>query len=97
MCYFDLHMPVLDGWGATQQIKAAPEMADIPVLAVTADAVIHRTPERVREIGFCGCLGKPCTPSVLREVVRGRSGPSGCPGSKTTASTSSTVRTGPWE
>jgi CheY-like chemotaxis protein len=70
----DIHMPVLDGWGATRQIKGAPETADIPVVAVTADWAVQQAQERVRETGFCGCLRKPCTPSVLLEEVRGRIG-----------------------
>ena len=35
----DLHLPVLDGWDATRQIKANPQTAAIPVIALTADAL----------------------------------------------------------
>ena len=70
----DIHMPVLDGWGATRQIKEAPETADIPILAVTADLEIQKAHERVRQTGFCGSLQKPCTPTVLLEEVRTRIG-----------------------
>jgi|ERR1700676_3896681 two-component system cell cycle response regulator DivK len=35
----DLSLPVLDGWEATRQIKAAPETKDIPVIALTAHAM----------------------------------------------------------
>jgi PAS domain S-box-containing protein len=34
----DLHLPVLDGWAATRQIKANPQTQKIPVIALTADA-----------------------------------------------------------
>ena len=34
----DLHLPVLDGWAATRQIKANPQTRNIPVKAMTADA-----------------------------------------------------------
>jgi PAS domain S-box-containing protein len=34
----DLHLPVLDGWAATRQIKANPQTQNIPVIALTADA-----------------------------------------------------------
>jgi PAS domain S-box-containing protein len=34
----DLHLPILDGWAATQQIKANPQTRAIPVIALTADA-----------------------------------------------------------
>ena len=35
----DLSLPVLDGWEATRQLKAAPETAHIPVLALSAHAM----------------------------------------------------------
>jgi CheY-like chemotaxis protein len=35
----DLSLPVLDGWEATRQIKAAPETNRIPVIALTANAM----------------------------------------------------------
>jgi two-component system cell cycle response regulator DivK len=35
----DLSLPVLDGWEATRQIKAAPETQAIPVIALTAHAM----------------------------------------------------------
>ena len=34
----DMCLPVLDGWEATQRIKAEPATAGIPVLALTAHA-----------------------------------------------------------
>jgi two-component system cell cycle response regulator DivK len=35
----DLSLPVIDGWEATRRIKAAPETAAIPVIALTAHAM----------------------------------------------------------
>ncbi|MEG4317716.1 MULTISPECIES: response regulator [unclassified Microcoleus] len=35
----DMSLPVLDGWRATQQIKADPETKMIPVIALTANAM----------------------------------------------------------
>ncbi|MDF0555004.1 response regulator [Kamptonema sp. UHCC 0994] len=35
----DMSLPVLDGWQATQQIKATPETHTIPVIALTAHAM----------------------------------------------------------
>jgi CheY-like chemotaxis protein len=35
----DLEMPVIDGWEATQRLKANPETRDIPVIALSAHAL----------------------------------------------------------
>ena len=35
----DMGLPVLDGWEATGQIKAAPQTKHIPVIALTANAM----------------------------------------------------------
>jgi len=36
----DMSLPIIDGWEATRQIKAAPETKDIPVIALTAHAMV---------------------------------------------------------
>ena len=35
----DMSLPVMDGWAATQAIKADPELSKIPVIALTAHAM----------------------------------------------------------
>ncbi len=35
----DMDLPILDGWAATQKLKAAPETQSIPVIALTAHAM----------------------------------------------------------
>src|SRR5256885_2526526 len=36
----DMSLPVIDGWEATRQIKAAPESRLIPIIALTAHAMV---------------------------------------------------------
>jgi PAS domain S-box-containing protein len=36
----DMHLPVLDGWEATRKIKANPQTRMVPVIALTADAIV---------------------------------------------------------
>ncbi|MDQ2809735.1 MAG: response regulator [Chloroflexota bacterium] len=54
----DINMPVLDGWSAIRQIRAAPITHAIPVIAVTAT-----TPDEARRncvaTGCNGYVGKP--------------------------------------
>jgi CheY-like chemotaxis protein len=35
----DMSLPVIDGWDATKQVKADPETAKIPIIALTAHAM----------------------------------------------------------
>ena len=35
----DMSLPVMDGWAATRALKANPDTANIPVIALTAHAM----------------------------------------------------------
>ncbi|MGH7477302.1 MAG: response regulator [Longimicrobiales bacterium] len=70
----DLSMPVLDGWGANEQLKADPRTASIPVVMVTAHSGLV-TPKSAREAGFASLLLKPVETRRLVELVETMIGP----------------------
>jgi CheY-like chemotaxis protein len=37
----DMSLPILDGWEATKLVKSNPETAEIPVIALTAHAMVQ--------------------------------------------------------
>ena len=57
----DVHLPKLDGYGVVAALKANPVVAAIPVLAVTALAMVGDR-ERLLEAGFDGYVAKPIEP-----------------------------------
>jgi hypothetical protein len=67
----DLHMPVLDGVGATRAIRALPERAaaTVPIVALTADA-FPETRERCLVAGMNDFLTKPVSPQKLASALR---------------------------
>jgi len=54
----DLMMPVMDGVELIHRLRAAPETADLPILAMTADTSTQ-VESRVREAGAADLLTKP--------------------------------------
>jgi CheY-like chemotaxis protein len=60
----DLQMPVMDGYEAAARFKADPGLARIPVVAVTAYAMVGDQ-ERILQRGFDGYLTKPIDPEVF--------------------------------
>ncbi len=60
----DVMMPVLDGYGALQALRADPEMRDVPVVFLTARASTEDVVEGLR-LGAHDYLAKPFVPSEL--------------------------------
>jgi len=69
----DLMMPVLDGWEATRRLKADPATAAIPIVAVTAQAMVGDR-ERALAAGCDDYLTKPFELSALVAKLRERLG-----------------------
>jgi len=65
----DLQLPGIDGMEALRQLRASPRTADIPVVAVTAQAM-KQDRERVLEAGFDGYVEKPISVRAFPEQVR---------------------------
>jgi signal transduction histidine kinase/DNA-binding response OmpR family regulator len=67
----DLHMPVLDGIGATKAIRALPDRgaATVPIVALTADA-FEQTRDRCLVAGMNDFLTKPVSPQKLASSLR---------------------------
>lgn len=64
----DIQMPVLDGMSAIRQLRQKPQYADLPVVALTAYAMVGDK-ERVLAAGFTGYLSKPIErKSLLAEI-----------------------------
>jgi CheY-like chemotaxis protein len=64
----DMNMPVIDGWEATRQLKAAAETRDLPVIALTAHSL---TSDRTKtlEVGCVDYHTKPVDlPRLLAQI-----------------------------
>jgi len=65
----DVSIPVMDGWEATRTLKADPATAKIPIIALTAHALVTDR-QRADEVGCDGYLAKPVEPRRVLEEVR---------------------------
>ena len=54
----DMSLPVMDGWEATRQLKAASETKAIPVIALTAHALVGER-EKAMKVGCDDYDSKP--------------------------------------
>jgi len=64
----DLQMPVMDGHQATRIIRADPRHAELPILAMTAHALVEER-ERCLAAGMNDYVSKPIDPEILAAVI----------------------------
>ena len=66
----DLSLPALDGWEATRAIKDIPALAGIPVVALTAHAMVGDR-EKALRAGCDGYISKPIEVTTFYEELLG--------------------------
>lgn len=64
----DINLPDIDGMEVTQRLKALVEMAQIPIIALTANAM-YGDRERFTAAGCDGYLAKPVTKNELLNTI----------------------------
>jgi CheY-like chemotaxis protein len=64
----DIQLPTMDGITALGRLRADPETASIPVVAVTA-SVTPGERDKVAAAGFNGYVAKPIDVSTFGEMV----------------------------
>jgi two-component system cell cycle response regulator DivK len=64
----DVNLPDIDGLEAASRLKAIPAMAQVPVIALTANAM-HGDRERCLAAGCDGYIPKPITKNELLNTV----------------------------
>lgn len=60
----DIHLPKLDGYGIISPLKGKPESNQLPVVAVSALAMVGDR-EKILAAGFDGYFSKPINPEVF--------------------------------
>ena len=65
----DIQLPVMDGYEATRRIRAIPELAEVPIIAVTSYA-LSGDEAKTREAGCDGYIAKPFSPRQLLAKIR---------------------------
>ena len=64
----DLQMPVMDGYTATEKIRADSQYDHLPILAMTAHAMLEEQ-QRCLKLGMQGHLTKPINPELLYKTL----------------------------
>jgi len=64
----DLQMPVMDGFEATRQIRSMPKSKDLPIIALSADA-LRETKEKVFRYSMNDYVVKPFNPDLMKEKI----------------------------
>jgi CheY-like chemotaxis protein len=66
----DLQMPIMNGYEAARQVKEIPSLRGVPIIAVTAFAMVGDR-DKILARGFEGYIAKPITPERFVSEVEG--------------------------
>jgi CheY-like chemotaxis protein len=65
----DIQLPGMDGYAVAEALKGHPELADVPIIAVTSYAMVGDR-ERILAAGATGYIEKPINPETFVEEIR---------------------------
>ena len=67
--FMDLQMPEMDGFTATRLLRAEPELQALPIIAMTAHALVEER-QRCLEAGMNDHVSKPIDPDALFATLK---------------------------
>ncbi len=65
----DIQMPEMDGYEATTRIRAQERFKDLPIIAMTAHAMVDER-QKTREVGMVDHISKPIDPAAMLATLR---------------------------
>jgi len=68
LVFMDLQMPVMDGLHATKLIRSDPRFTDLPIIAMTANAM-SGDDQMCLDVGMNDYISKPINPAILYKTV----------------------------
>jgi CheY-like chemotaxis protein len=66
----DIQLPEMDGYAVAAELKRHPELADVPIIAVTSYAMVGDR-EQILAAGATGYIEKPIDPETFVEEIKG--------------------------
>jgi CheY-like chemotaxis protein len=64
----DIQLPVMDGYAVARQLRANPDLAGIPIVAITSYAMVGDR-EKSLAAGCTGYIEKPINPETFMQQV----------------------------